>query len=212
MRRQNPPQSYLDKAQNIEKYLRPLTIAAIYGVSGLAYCVLVALIFVGLVYASVVNPTPIVITIFAAVALIPTILLLLAWFLRPDDPVSSHFSRVVDMWRNPIALQPEASTFTIVLADGESVGMKLAFYYPSESHTPSVKSRLYTCVHAALANDFSGHTAAPTRQEIEQAIDPGLETLALEYSIPIFYAEVQDISSDRSDVMPPLQYLKTAAQ
>jgi hypothetical protein len=213
MRRQNPPQPYLDYAREIEKYLSPVPLAAIYSLIGVSYCALVALLFAGLIYASVLNPTAIVITLFVAVALVPPIFLFLAWFLRPDDPLSSHLSSLADMWRTPIILHPETYTFTIILADGESIRMKLAFYYPSKNHIASVKGRLHTCVYVALANHFSRHTIAPTYQEIERAIDPGLETLALEYRLPVLYMEVEEISSDRSEVMPPVelpvQYLKT---
>jgi hypothetical protein len=213
VRRQNPPQYYLDYAWEIEKYLNPLPLAAIYCLIAFSYCALVALLFAGLVYASVVNPTAIVITMFAAIALVPAIFLILAWFLRPDDPLSSHLSSLVEMWRNPITLLPEVSTFTIMLFDGEQIGMKIAFYYPSKNHTPAVKDRLYTCVHTALANSFSGRASAPTGPEIERAANAALETLALEYSIPVLYMEVEEILTEGSETQPsvhaPLEYLRT---
>ena len=209
MRRQNPPQAHLDKAQGIEKYLRPLSLAAIYGISGSAYCLLILLIYAGLLYASVLNPTPVITTLFVVAAIVPAIVLFLVWFLRPNDPISAHYSKRANMWRTPITLVPEPCTFTIMLYDGELIGMKLVFYYPSKDHMMAIKDRLYTSVHTAIANDFSGHTIAPTAREIERLIEPALETLALEYSILVLYGEVLEIVSDRSEVMASLQYLKT---
>jgi hypothetical protein len=209
MRRQNPPQINIDRAQDIERYLGPFALAAIYGIASALCCAMVLLIFAGLAYASLLDPAPDVRGIFAVIAEVPAVALALAWCLRPNDPVSSRLSRQANMWREPFALTPQTCTFTILLTDGELVNARLAFYYPLERHTGPIKDELYTCVYTSLANSFAGHTIAPTGQEIEQAIDPALEILASEYGIPIFYAEVQDISSDRSEVMPSLQYLKT---
>jgi len=209
MRRQNPPQAYIDKAQDIERYLGPGALAAMYAIASAVFCAIILLVFAGLTYASIIDPTPDVRGIFAVIAEAPVVALSLVWCLRPDDPVSARLSRLANSWRNPIDLIPEICTFTILLADGELVGVRLAFYYSPENHTKFLKELLYTCVYTSLANAFSGHTIAPTDQEIERAIDPAMDILALEYDVSIFYAEVLEISSDRSEVMPSVHYLKT---
>ncbi|MGC2163522.1 MAG: hypothetical protein WA634_16555 [Silvibacterium sp.] len=209
MRRQNPPQSCIDYAQELDKYLSPLPLAAIYCLSGFAYCILISLIFAGLVYVSVLNPTPVVITIFAAVGFIPTTLLFFAWFLRPNDPISSHLTSLANMWRTPISAPADPCTFKIWLRSGESLCIQLTFYYPSSYQASFVKERLYTHVQATLANNFSARVIAPTPQEIERAIDPQLEVLASKCNIPVLYMEIQDVYTDSQDNAAPMEYLRT---
>jgi len=197
MRRQNPPQAYLDKAQRIEKYLSPLTIAAIYATCGTLYAVFIALIFGILVYTSVLNPTAAVVTIFAAIAIIPATFAFLASFLRPNDPLSTYIQQLADVWRQPLNVPPDSCTFKVRRTDGEELCVELLFFYPSTKQTAAVRERLYTYVHGALANRYALYIGEPTCEEIESLLDRPLEMLATEFGIPVFYLEVRDIHITR---------------
>jgi hypothetical protein len=209
MRRQNPPQAHLDKAQEIEKYLSPSMTAAIYGICGISYAVLVSLIFAAFVYESILRPTPAVVTIFAVIAFIPAIFIFLAWFLRPNDPVSSYITGLVDLWRRPIGVTPDPCTFKITLMDGESLQIKLSFYYPSKDQTSRVKERIYTSIHGALTKDFYLGAKLPTGQEIESALDASLEMLAAECGIPVLYLEIENVDTSHQSSAAEAEYLRT---
>ncbi len=197
MRRQNPPQAYLDKAQRIEKYLSPLTTAAIYGTCGILYAVFIALIFGILVSTSVLNPTAAVVTIFAAIAIIPATLAFLAWFLRPNDPLSRYIQQLADVWRHPLNVPPDSCTFKVFRNDGEVLCVELLFFYPSTQQTAPVRERLHTYVHGALANNYTLSTGVPTRVEVETLLDRPLEILASESGIPVLYLEVREVYISR---------------
>jgi hypothetical protein len=195
MRRQNPPQAYLDRAQNIEKYLSPLTLAAVYGMGGILYAVFISLIFGLLVYASVLDPSPGVVTIFSAIAFIPAIFAFLAWFLRPNDPLSSHIMSLAEAWRRPLNLPADECTFKTRFMDGEVLYVELSFYYPSIQQTAPVKERLYTYVHSALASHCAMRAGVPTHQEIENVLDRPLDVMATESGIPVLYLEIREVYS-----------------
>jgi hypothetical protein len=205
MRRQNPPQAYLDKAHDIEKYLSPLTLAVVYGTGGILYVVFIALIFGLLVYASVLDPSPAVVTIFSAIAFIPAIFAFLAWFLRPNDPLSPYIKDLAEAWRRPLSIPPDQCTFKARLMDGEVLCVELSFYYPSTQQTALVKERLYTYVHSALASHCSMRADVPTHQELENVLDRPLEVLATESGIPILYLEIRDAYSSHEQT----DYLST---
>lgn len=197
MRRQNPPHSYLVRAQEIETYLRPVTIAAVYGTCGISYAAFISLLFLLLVYGSFLNPTPITVMIFAVFAFIPSTFAFLAWFLRPNDPLSSYLKNLAGLWRNPIAVPGEPCTFKARLGNGDAFCIDISFYYPLKDQNPRTRERLYTCIHAAIAQDSCMRNAIPTMPEIEAAIDRPLEMLATECDIPVLYAEIESITSER---------------
>ena len=204
MRRQNPPQAYLDKASEIEKYSNPLTTAAIYATVGILYAVFISLIFGILLYKSVLNPTAPIVTIFAAIALIPAIFAFLTWFLRPDDPLTSHVRELAEVWRRPLNVTSEQCTFKVQRTDGGTLCVDLSFYYPVSQRTAAIKERLYTYVHSALTCNCTMRVEVPTAEEIERLLDRPLEMLATEFKIPVLYLEVRNVYSshiqDFSDV------------
>jgi hypothetical protein len=197
MKRQNPPQSSLERADAIEKYLSPVSIASMYGVLGIFYIAIVSLLFADLVANSDVSVSATSVTIYVAFAIIPASFLMLAWILRPEDPLSRHFFHLASRWRQPIALPPDCCTFQALMMDGEPISIKLSFYYPGGDQTALTKERLYTYVQAALASDCCMRYKMPTRRQLELVIDKPLETLAEELKIPILYCEIEDIYSMR---------------
>lgn len=199
MRRKNPPQAYIDKSDRVERYLRSTTLALVYGITGIAYAVIVSLVFADLLYESILKPTTITVTIFAVVGFIPTILIFLAYFLRPDDPLSSYLTRLMNLWRTPFDVPPDQCTFKVRLMNGEALCIDLTFYYPLRSQTPPVKERLYTYVQGAIAKACSARDTIPARQEIEEEVDPALEVVAREYNIPVLYMKIQNIYNARED-------------
>jgi hypothetical protein len=209
MRRQNPPQSYLARAREIETYLRPLTIAAIYATVGVSYAALVCLIFVGLVYGNFLKPTPFAVMVFAVIAFIPATIAFLASFLRPNDPLSLYLTNLAGLWRAPISVSADTCTFTTSLRSGEPFNVKLSFYYPLKDQTASTKERLYSYVRTAITRDCSMRTTLPTLQEIESAIDPHLEMLAEECNLSVIYSETEDISVFHEYQEPEYEYRST---
>jgi hypothetical protein len=195
MKRQNPPQSSLDRAREIEKYLSPFAIASMYAVGGIFYIVLISLLFADLVWTTLVKVTPAATTIYAVSAFIPAMFAMLAWFLRPEDPLSRYIIHLAKLWRTPIALPPDSCAFTALMMDGEPICAKLSFYYPEGDQTPATKERLYTYVQAALANDCCMRVKPPSRHQLVHVIDGPLETLAEEYKIPVLYAKVEEVYS-----------------
>jgi hypothetical protein len=209
MRRQNPPQSYLDKAVDIEKYLRPSTIASMYLAVGMLYCTVIAVILTILLYTSVVSPTPMNFALFAVIGFVPTVFVFLAYFLRPNDPLSTSITNTANSWRRPIDVTPDSRTFKTHLRDGNTVTVQLSFYFPANFHTVSLKERLYAYAHAALAHDCASRLVAPTNQEIENVFSPLIETLAKEFDIPVFYVELEDVQSYHKGFPEPYGYQST---
>jgi hypothetical protein len=212
MRRQNPPPAHLAKAGEIEKYLRPEALATSYGVAAICYLALVSLLFASMVYESFVSPTPTTITLFAVIAFVPSTVASLAYFLRPDDPLSLYLTNKMNLWKCPISVPADSCTFKAGLRSGEIASITVAFHYPSKDQTKEVKERLCTCVHAALANDFSMRVQVPSYPDIENAVDASLETIAAEYKLPVLYLEVQNVDITRDSYSiedEPTEYLGT---
>jgi hypothetical protein len=209
MKLQNPPQAFLEKAQDLEKYLNPTTIVSLYAAAAVLYVAFVALIFAVLYSASIVSPTPTVYILFAIVAFVPAILIFLLSFLRPQDPVSACITTRANAWRRPLDVPPDQSTFKVRLMDGAIVCVDLTFYYPSTDQTALIKERLYTYVHSALANDCSMRTVKPAPEEIERVLNRPLDMVAEEADIPVLYLEVRNVynSGDQDDVV--VDYLST---
>lgn len=204
MRRQNPPQSYLDKAADIDKYLRPAMLGSMYLVCGILYCAFIGVILTILLYTSVVSPSSMTFGIFAVIGLVPTVFVFLAYFLRPNDPLSNSIANTANSWRRPLSVPPDSCVFKAQLRSGEILSVQLSFYFPSNFQTRTIKERLYTYVHAALANECCSHAVLPTHQELERLIDPPIETLAREFDIPVFYLEIEDVKSYH-EIIPGLE-------
>jgi hypothetical protein len=190
MRRLNPPQDCLRKAREIERYLRPAALAAIYALLGLGYLVLISLAFVALLYAGILNPTPIIATSAAVIAFVPSIFAFLAHFLRPHDPLSCYISKHVNRWRQPIAVPAEQHTFKARLRNGDDVSVALSFYYPEQCKTIEVRERLVSSVKRSLGRYLLSRATLPTYREIENALDRAVESVADECNIPVLYLEV----------------------
>lgn len=193
MRSQNPPQAYLDKALATEKYLRPAVIASIYAVAAILWAVFICLAFVVVVNMSAASATPIAITIVVALALIPAVFAVTAWFMRPDDLLSNYLTRYANMWRIPIEVAKDHRLFKLMLMTGEAIGIDITFYYPAKEQTDELRERLYTLTHAALSSVCSMRNSAPSEDEVEETIEPKLDTVAREFDLPILYSEVRDI-------------------
>ena len=193
MRRHNPPQDHIHRAQELEKFLDPMTIAAIYAIFGILFALFLSIIYALLVHSYILEPTRSISTIFVVVGGIPLVFAVVAYYLSPRDPVSSYIRRLADAWRRPLDVSPDEFVFHELLMDGEALCFKLAVYYPLKSHTGHVKERLYTYVNGALAKDCSTRTTIPTDLEIEEAVDPSLELTASECAIPILYSEIREV-------------------
>jgi hypothetical protein len=209
VRRQNPPQACIERARDIEKYLSPTSIALIYGVGAVAYAVVITLVFALMVAAGIVAATEITVMVFALVGVIPAVFIFLAVFLRPNDPVSRFIKSFADSCRRPMPLAPEDCTFKVHLMDGETLCIKLSFFYPAKDRSADMKERLYTVVHGALAQDFSTRVIVPTYKEIEAALDKPLGFLAEERDIPVFYPEIRDVFCAREEVPAQVAYINT---
>jgi hypothetical protein len=209
MRRQNPPQIYLDRALEIEKYLRPIAIASVYVIAGICYCMVVSLIFGVLINDSMLNPTPATITLFAILGFVPAALLFLAPFLRPHDPLSSYVTELANSCRRPLSVTPDDCTFKVPLVDGETLFINLGFYYPLKDHTSDVREKLYTVVHGALTSAFYARPTAPTPREIDAVLSAPLELLADERHIPVLYSEIRDAYHSHGENLESSEYLST---
>jgi hypothetical protein len=197
MTRQNPPQVFLDKAQELERLLRPTSIAAIYAIFGIIYAIVVGVGFGILVRNFAVNPTKPVVTLAIAIACLPMLLAILALFLAPHDPLSAHIRSMADSWRRPLNVQPDELVFRELLIDGEAICLKVGVYYPPKNRTTDIKERLYTYVNGALAKDFAMRDAIPTNREVEDVINGPLELLATEHGIPVLYSEIREVCKIR---------------
>jgi len=193
MRRHNPPQDHIHRAQELEKFLDPMTIAAMYAIFGIVFALFLSIVYALLVHSYILEPTRSISTIFVVVGGIPLALAVVAYYLSPRDPVSSYIRRLADAWRRPLDVSPDEFVFQELLMDGEALCFKIAVYYPLKSHTAYVKERLYTYINGALANDCSTRASVPTDLEIEEAVDPSLESMASELDIPILYSEIREV-------------------
>lgn len=193
MRRQNPPQDHIDKARELEKFLDPITIAAIYAIFGIVFALFVSIVYALLVHSFILEPTRSISIIFVVVGGIPLLFAFVAYFSTPRDPVSSYIKRLANAWRRPFDVSPDEFVFQELLMDGEALCFKLAIIYPPNYHTAYVKERLYTYLNGALAKDCSTRVAIPTELEVEETIEPPLEIMASECSIPILYSEIREV-------------------
>jgi hypothetical protein len=184
MRSQNPPQAYLDRAQAAEKYLSPAMIASIYSIAATTWAALIGLGFAGLVYLSDTNATSAAIAAAYSVA---------AWFRRPDDLISAYLTRYTNMWRIPIKLTHDQRLFKVMLMTGEVLGISISFYYPAKDDTKELKDELYTLTHAAISAVGSMRNSVMSEREIEETLDPALEKVAIEFGLPVLYAEVHEV-------------------
>ena len=147
--------------------------------------------------------------IFAVIGLVPTVFVFLAYFLRPNDPLSTSIANTANSWRRPLNVPADSCVFKAQLRDGEILSVQLSFYFPSNFQTRTIKERLYTYVHAAVANDCCSRVVVPTYQELEGLIDPPIETLAREFDIPVFYLEIEDVQSHRVNIPGLEEYRST---
>jgi hypothetical protein len=197
MRIENPPQAYLDRALSVERYLRPAVLATIYAAAAASWAVLLCLAFATLVHFAAANPTPITITIVLALALVPAAFAAAAWFLRPNDLLSTYISRYANMWREPIELVHDQALFKVMLMTGEVLGISVCFYYPMKEQKEEMKERLYSVTHSRLSAVGSMRNSAMSEQEIEAIIDPALEFIARGFELPVLYAEVGEVGKYR---------------
>lgn len=193
MRRHNPPQDHISKAQELEKFLDPITIAAIYAIFGILFALFVSVVYAVLVHSFILEPTRSISTIFVVVWGIPLVFAILAYYFSPHDPVSSYIRKLANAWRRPFDVSPDEFVFQELLMDGEALCFKLAIYYPSKKHTAYVKEGLYTYLNGVLAKDCSARVSIPTELEIEEAIEPPLELMAAECGITVLYSEIREV-------------------
>jgi hypothetical protein len=193
MRRQNPPQDHINKAQELEKFLDPITIAAIYAIFGIVFALFVSIVYAVLVHSYILEPTRSIATIFLVVGGIPLLFAVVAYFSSPGDPLSGYIKRLANAWRRPFDVRADEFVFQELLMDGEALCFKLAVYYPPQYHTADVKERLYNYLNGALAKECSARVSIPTELEIEEAIESPLELMAAEWGITVLYSEAREV-------------------
>jgi hypothetical protein len=193
MRRQNPPQDHIDKAHELEKFLDPTTIAAMYAIFGILFALFVSIVYAVLVHSFVLEPTRSISAIFVVVGGIPLVFAFVAYFASPRDPVSSYITKLATAWRRPLDVCANEFVFQELLMDGEALCFKLAVYYPSKYHTADVKERLYNYLNGALAQDCSARVSMPTELEVEEAIASPLELMASQFDITVLYPEIREV-------------------
>jgi hypothetical protein len=192
---QNPPLSHVAKASEIENYLRPESIATIYGILGISHLILVSLVFAVLVNESILSPTPLAITVFAIIALVPSTLASLSCLLRPNEPLSRYLTSKAALWRRPLTVQLDRCDFKVRLGSHDSAHITISFHYPAKDHTHPVKERLYTCVHAALDRDLATRNEVPASENLMALLDQTLENIAAEFEIPVLYIEIDEVTT-----------------
>lgn len=198
MRRQNPPSTNIKKAEEFERYLRPATLVYLYGAIAILGAAAIAIFFAALVFASVLNPTGLAITIAVILGCLPAVAVIIAYLRRPDDPLSFYLGGLADEWRRPLEVPGDECIFKTGLHSGdEMLLVKLVFHYPLKYQSLEIKSRLYTFSHAALTSEFSMMHSLPSFSDIERALDPSMEMLAAEYEIPVLYPEILDVRKMR---------------
>lgn len=214
MRRQNPPQSSLDQARALEKYLNRGSIAMIYTAFATGAFALVVLLFGLTVYDDLVRPDFVTLAGFTLMALLPAVLAVLAFRLAPNDPLSIVIRGVADSRRRPLPVKPVPISFKVLLKTGEELCVNFWFHSPAKSQTAAVRERLMCYVRTALEQHCMTLTEVPDEEEIEEATDRVLEVLARECDIPVIYAEVRDMHKirdaySRKDDLSPSEYLGT---
>src|SRR6185312_5951505 len=211
MRRQNPPLEHIQKAETIEKYLRPGTLAGIYAAIALSWAAIVALVLMGLVLISIWHPSAWRFAIASIIGGIPLLAVLIAYLHRPKDPLSRYLSGLANAWRCQLDVPGDECIFKTGLRAGdEMLIVKVAFHYPLKDQFPEVRGRIYTFVHAALTSEFSMSYSLPSFSDVERALEPSMEMLATEYEIPVLYPEILDVRKMR--VLYDIEELKLASQ
>lgn len=215
MRRQNPPQSFLDKASDYEKYLSATAVGSAYALCAAISFGLLALLFAALVNDGVVNTSILTLGLFLLIAACPAALAITAFRRRPSDPFSDYIRKVAENWQQPLNVSEDRTSFKVLMASGEELCVNLSFHYPAEDQTVDTKVRLNVFVRAALERDCTTRSRVPTEREIETAIDDALEFVAAEADIPILYVEVRDVHKVRDvysvvhDDLAPSEFLGT---
>lgn len=209
MKRQNPPEACIERAENIEKYLSPTSIGVIYGTAAIAYAIAISLVFGAIVATGIVAATTTTVLVFALIGMIPAVFIVLAAFLRPNDPVSRYIQEAANSCRRPMPVAADDSTFKLRLMDGEQLCVKLSFIYPPHYRSAGLKEQLYTVVHGALCQDFSQRTITPTAKEIEETLHKPLSLLAEEFDIPVLYSEIREVFYARDEALAPVAYAQT---
>lgn len=199
MRRQNPPQAYLENAEYLERYLRPSVIYGIYAIAGILCIAVVALCFALLIRNQNLAYTQTTFAALAALVCLPVVAVLLLCFLRPKDPVSAWLMWGSETWRKPLPLHREECAFKDLLGSGDTLSLKLAVFYPVRDDGEEIQQRLHIYLKAALAKDCSMLLASPGVREIEEIVEPVLEVVASERGIPVLYCEVVDLETIRAD-------------
>lgn len=215
MRRQNPPQAFLDKASDYEKYLSATAVGSAYALCAAVSFGLLALLFAALINDGVLYPSVLTLGLFVVIAASPVALAIYAFRRRPSDPFSDYIRKVAEAWQQPIKVSEDRSSFKVLMASGEELCVNLSFHYPTDCQAVDTKVRLNAFVRAALERDCSARTRVPSEREIESAIDDALEFVAAEADIPILYAEVRDVHKVRDvysivhDDLAPSEFLGT---
>ncbi|MGB7189207.1 MAG: hypothetical protein WBD10_03670 [Acidobacteriaceae bacterium] len=199
MRKQNPPQAYLENAEYLERYLRLPVILPVYAIAGLLCIGIVTLTFTLLIHNGILSSTPPVISAFVTLLCLPVVVAVAFCFLRPRDPMSAWLMSGVRTWRQPLELHREDYTLKELLGNGEGLSVKLAVYSPARNQTKDLKERLYLYMQAALARDCSMRIAAPDKGQIDAAIEPALEIVASESGVPVLYSEVLEVEMIQAD-------------
>lgn len=203
MRRQNPPQSSLEQAQALERWLRPAPLAVAYVVCATAAIVVVTLLLTTLASGNLLNPTRSTTAIFALLALG---ICALAWFqfqCRPHDFLSASFRVLANSRRRPIKVAAEHCVFKVMLRSGEILCADLAFHYPGRNHIPEVREFLVSHVRIALDRDSSMRNDPPNDSEVLDIVDRALEAVAAEFNIPVLYSKVLEVHRVRDEFSAP---------
>lgn len=214
MRSHNPPLSHLAKASQIDQFLQPGPIATAYGVLGISHLMFVSILFACLVDQSILSPTPLSITVFAIIALVPSTLASLACFLRPNEPLSRYLAAKAALWRRPLSVPPDRCEFKMRLGNQDSAHVAISFFYPPKDHPLPIKERLYTCVHAALDKELGIRNDIPAAESIIALLDESLETIAAEFELPVLYIEIDAVTTvsemyhleETTDLTEPLSW------
>jgi len=199
MRRQNPPQAYIDNAVEVENFLRPARIIGAYAVLSALYVALIASAYAVFAREALVNTTAQTTALFLAAAIVPLLLAVVFCVIRPLDPVSMWLNSISRQWRTPLALKSEEHTFKELLGDGDGLCIKLTLYYPVKDHSQEIKDQLYLYVNGALARECSMRIVVPTIEQIEEALEPALEMVGSEWNILVLYPVVREVYKIQSD-------------
>src|SRR5690348_14866719 len=134
MRRQNPPQSSLEQAQALERYLNPMALGVAYFLCATAWFAVIALLFSILVSGYLLSPTKTMTALFLVMALAPGALAFVEFGRRPNDLLSVCIRGFANSRRAPISVAADRCAFKVLLMTGESLCVNLSFHYPAKNH------------------------------------------------------------------------------